>query len=107
MEAAGRKKKFPWFVYLILLGLIMLLALAPVGSVVLAGAVANTYGCRVDEGSAHPCLIGGKDYGGTLYSLGVLGWLMLLTLPAGAIAGLVWLVVLLLHRASWKRRNAS
>jgi hypothetical protein len=38
----------------------------------------------VDEGSVHPCVINGKDYGQLLYTLGVMGWLMLVTLPAGA-----------------------
>ena len=61
--------------------LIVLVALAPIGSVVACGLIANTYGCKVDEGSVHPCIIGGHDYGELLYSLGVLGWLMLVTLP--------------------------
>jgi hypothetical protein len=39
-----------------------------------------------------------------LYTLGVLGWLMLVTLPAGLLALLIWFIVLILHRASWRRR---
>jgi hypothetical protein len=97
-------KKFPWLIYLIVFFLIAMFALAPIGSVVIAGVIANSHGCHVDEGSLHPCVIGGKDYGETLYTLGVLGWLMLITLPAGAVAGLVWVVVLILHRARWRRR---
>ena len=98
-------KKFPWIIYFITLALILAAALAPVGSVVLAGTIGNAYGCQVDEGAAHPCVIGGKDYGETLYTLGVLGWLMLLTLPAGALAGFLWLIILLIHRARWKRQQ--
>ncbi len=45
-------QKFPWAVYLSLLALLLLLMFAPVSSVVLAGTVANAYGCQVDEGSA-------------------------------------------------------
>jgi hypothetical protein len=97
-------KKFPWAIYLIVLFLILAFALAPIGSVVIAGVIANAHDCRVDEGSVHPCVIGGKDYGETLYTLGVLGWFMLITLPAGALAGLLWLVVLILHRVRWRRR---
>ena len=52
-------------------------AFAPIGSVMLCGAIANAYGCKVDEGSVHPCIINGQDYGHLLYTLGVLGWLML------------------------------
>ena len=49
----------------------------------------------------------GHDYGQTLYTMGVLGWLMLPTLPAGGIAGLLWLVLLLLHHSRWKRRDVA
>ena len=38
-----------------------------------------------------------------LYTLGVLGWLMLVTLPGGLIVGAIWLGVLICHRARWKK----
>ncbi len=57
------------------------MALAPVGSVVLCSWIANSHGSKVDEGSVHPSVIGRKDYGQLLYRLGVLSWLMLLTVP--------------------------
>lgn len=100
-----RPKKFPWVVYAIVLFLIAAAALSPIGGVIVASTVANANGCTVDEGSVHPCVIGGKDYGETLYTLGVLGWLMLLTLPAGAAAGFIWLIILLLHRTRWRKRQ--
>jgi hypothetical protein len=100
-------RKFPWLFYWVALFLILTVALAPIASVVACSAIANTYGCRVDEGSAHPCMIHGKDYGETLYTMGVMGWLMLVTIPAGAVASGGWLVVLLIHRARWSRRKAS
>lgn len=81
--------------------------LAPVGSVLIAGTVANTFGCKVDEGSVHPCLIGGKDYGQLLYTLGVLGWLMLVTLPIGLLALLVWSAILLIHYRTWRKRDVA
>jgi hypothetical protein len=34
-----------------------------------------------------------------------MGWLMLVTLPAGAVAFAVWLIVLLLHRCAWRKRT--
>jgi len=101
------QKPFPWILYWMVLVLIVLVALAPVGSVVACGLIANTHGCRVDEGSVHPCVINGKDYGQLLYTLGVMGWLMLVKLPAGAFAFGLWLIVLLSHRANWRRRAAS
>ena len=30
--------------------------------------IANSHGCKVDEGSVHPCIINGKDYGQLLYT---------------------------------------
>jgi hypothetical protein len=101
------RKRFPWIWYWILLGAIALVALAPIGSVVACGVVAKANGCRVDEGSVHPCLINGKDYGELLYTLGVMGWFMLITIPAGAIGFALWLVVLLLHRTAWRKRLAT
>jgi len=90
-----RRKRFPWIVYWIVLGLIALFAFAPIGPVM------------VDEGSVHPCIINGHDYGELLYSLGVLGWLMLVTLPAGFFAFAVWLIILIVHRISWNKRFAA
>ena len=87
--------------------LIGLVALAPIFSVIACGMIAKAFGCRVDEGSIHPCIAHGKDYGPLLYNLGVAGWLMLLTLPAGALAGFLWLVALLLHRSRWRKRVAG
>jgi Na+/pantothenate symporter len=101
------RKRFPWIPYWIVLVLIVLFAFAPVGSVILCGLIANTYGCKVDEGSVHPCIIDGHDYGQLLYTLGVLGWLMLVTLPGGAFALVTWLIVLVLHHANWRKRAAT
>ena len=101
------RRRFPRILYCIVLVLIVLVALAPVGSVVACGLIANAHGCRVDEGSVHPCMINGRDYGQVLYTLGVMGWLMLVTLPVGALAFVLWLVVLIIHRTNWRRRAAS
>ncbi len=98
-------KRFPWAIYWIALVVLLMVMFAPVGSVTIAGTAANAFGCTVDEGSVHPCLIGGKDFGELLYTLGVLGWLMLLTLPIGALAVLIWIIVLLLHRRAWRNRS--
>ena len=40
-------------------------------------------------------MINGKDYGHLLYTLGVMGWLMLVTLPVGALAFMIWVIVLI------------
>src|SRR4029077_15725063 len=101
------RKRFPWILYWIVLILIVLVALAPGGSGVAGGLIANAHGCRVDEGSVHSCVINGKDYGQLLYTLGVMGLLILVTLPAGAFAFVFWLIVLISHRANWRKRAPS
>ena len=98
-------KRFPWTIYVVTLLFIAVVALAPIFSVVACSCIANAYGCKVDEGSAHPCVINGVDRGELLYALGVMGWFMLVTLPAGAFAMLVWIVVLLVHRSNWRKRG--
>src|SRR4029077_7113249 len=98
MTVAEPNKGFPWIIYIILLIIIVAATLAPVASVAVAGWIANSNGCKLDEGSVHPCVIGGRDYGQLLYTLGVLGWLMLATIPGGALALMVWLIILIVHR---------
>src|SRR6516165_1804239 len=87
-------KRFPRFWYLLALVVILAFAFAPIGSVMLCGAIANAYGWKVDEASVHPCIINGHDYGELLYSLGVMGWLMLATIPLGLVAVVSWLIFL-------------
>ena len=104
---AKPNKRFPWILYLLALAVIFAFAFTPIGSVMLCSAIANAYGCKVDEGSVHPCIINGQDYGHLLYTLGVLGWLMLVTIPGGLLAFAIWLIVFILHRASWRKRFAA
>ncbi|AMA44937.1 hypothetical protein APT63_04510 [Pseudomonas sp. 22-AL-CL-001] len=63
---------------------IALFAAAPLLLAIGAGTMASQFGCQVDEGSPHACWILGWDAGPTFYRLGVMGWYMLVTLPAGA-----------------------
>ena len=106
MTTAAPKRRFPWWAYWLAFAFIAVFTLWPVGAVTLAQLIADANGCRVDEGSVHPCIVGGQDLGETLYTLGVLGWLMLVTLPLGFGALIVWLIILLIHRAAWGRANA-
>jgi hypothetical protein len=102
-----RRKRFPWILYWIGLALIILVAFAPIGSVMVCAVIATAHGCKVDEGSAHPCIVNGHDYGHLLYTLGVMGWLMLLTIPAGLFAFAIWLVALIWHQTKWRKRFAA
>ena len=102
----SKPKRFPWVWYLLALFIIVGFAFAPIGSVMLCAAIANANGCKVDEGSAHPCIINGHDYGELLYDLGVMGWFMLVTIPGGLVAFASWLILLILHRVAWQKRSA-
>ena len=101
---SGAARRFPWAVYIVLGIVILLLALAPLASVLVASFVAGANGCALDEGSIHPCLVGGADWGEALYTMAVAGWLMLLSLPLGGAALLLLALVLGIHRYFWARK---
>lgn len=84
---------------------IIVFALFPVASVVLAGLIATPAGCELNEAVVHPCIIAGMDFGDLLYAMGVLGWLMIGTIPAGVILFAIWVVVLIVHMAALAIRN--
>lgn len=90
-------------IYGVTLVAITVLALFPLLSAITAAVLADINGCALDEGSPHPCLILGSDWGNTLYNMSVAFWMMLFTLPAGALLFIVWLVVLVTHL--WRRRK--
>lgn len=69
----------------------MILCLMPVFSVLLAQAIAKKLNCEINEGSATTCLWNGHDIGSHLYSMFVLGWLGLVTVPAALIILVSWL----------------
>ena len=102
MTAASARRRFPWLPYVVALVLILLVALAPVISVAVAGWIAGANGCVLHEGNINPCMVNGQDVGGTLYNLFVLGWFMLATLPLGAIALAALLAILIVHLL-WRR----
>lgn len=106
-SAATRPRRFPVLPYAIVLVLIILVALAPLGSVMISGAIANANGCTLNEGGAHPCMINGSDWGETLVTMFVLGWLSFVTLPLGGIAFAIWCVVLLAHAIVRKRKRVA
>ena len=85
---------------------ILIFAISPFISVMIAGTIADRYNCQLDEGSIHPCVVNGEDIGDTLYTLGVLGWLALATIPLGLIAIGVYLTgVATFYMARWLLRR--
>ena len=83
-------------------GLIVLWMFLPVILSLTAGMVANSFGCRLDEGSVHPCQAFGKDIGASLYFWGMMGWFSLATFPTGLMA-LVGFTLFVW----WRSRRAS
>jgi hypothetical protein len=86
--------------------LIALCAGWPIATVATAGAIARWNGCTLHEGAAHPCLVGGWNLGGTLYTMSVLGWFMIATIPLGVVAFVGWTTVWLVWRTFQKRYAA-
>jgi hypothetical protein len=79
--------------------------LLPILAVLVATALASIGHCDLDEGSVHPCILLGHDFGGVLYPMFVSGWFGLMTLPVLAAALLLWIVVEIVHRL--RRRHPS
>jgi hypothetical protein len=80
---------------ILILVAILIWTLWPVALVAVAGSIASSNGCALDESTAHPCIVNGQDIGGTLYAMGVMGWFMLVTLPTGSLALLAYVLILL------------
>ena len=80
-----------------------LVGIAPFVSVLLASWIADAHGCRLDEGSVHACMVLGSDWGGTLYAMGVMGWLMLLSIWPLLLSPLLLIAGLLARRAARRR----
>ncbi|MFC4639895.1 hypothetical protein [Deinococcus hohokamensis] len=77
----------------------------PVLLLALGVSIAHWRGCRLDEGSVHPCLVLGVDLGGALYTMGMMGWIMLITVPTGLLVGALVGGAALVRRA-WNRKNS-
>jgi len=76
----------------LLIGYVVIAVLSgwPIALVALASTIASWNNCTLHEGFVNPCIVNGRDIGETLYSMGVMGWFMLATLPLGAVAFIVW-----------------
>ncbi|MBT9246111.1 hypothetical protein KM031_17665 (plasmid) [Gemmobacter fulvus] len=88
-----------------LLILMVVIGIAPLVSVALAGLIAESNGCALHEGFAQPCIVFGADIGGVLYTMAVMGWLMLISLffLGGGLLGLAWEGILLVLRRMSRR----
>jgi hypothetical protein len=84
------------FLHGLVLVLILLIAFSPFLVAMIAGSIASANGCRLDEGNIHPCIVNGQDIGQTLYTLGMMGWFAIATIPLGLAAAGIYLVGVIL-----------
>lgn len=103
---APSPRRFPWAIYWVLFALIFILGNLPVITTVVSAALANAYHCNISETVLNPCVIGGRDWGSDLQFGGMSFLYIFLTWPVAFVLFVVWLIVLLVHRANFKRRNA-
>ena len=96
-------RRFPTVVYAILFFLIAVIAMLPLLTTIIAAAVTNAYGCNISEGVLNPCIINGTDYGSLLQFGGMSFLYIFLTWPVAFVLFIIWLIVLLIHRARFKR----
>ena len=82
--------------------LIVFIAVFPLLSAGIAASVAKSHNCVLNEGTAHPCVIGGHDYGSMLYNMGVMGWLMFISFPFAFLA-FVGFTIYVVVRSSKKK----
>lgn len=87
----GRRLAMPFLLSAVA---ILLLTSAPLIAALSASSAANVFGCELNEGGVHPCVVGGTDIGEMLAFLFVSGWFMFFTIPLGAAAMLVWCIAL-------------
>ena len=83
----------------ILLVVSLVIGLLPVISVLIAAAISSANDCVLHEGGVNPCVVWGVDLGELLYTLGVMGWFMLISIPFGSIGVLIalfWISIILL-----------
>lgn len=83
----------------------LLACVAPLLSTAVAAGIAKFKGCTLHEGFVNPCVVAGVDIGEALYTMGVMGWLMLFTLPFGILLLLAWIAVEIVHLM--RRRRAE
>lgn len=73
--------------------------------VLTAGVITTQLGCRSDEAAAYPCFIAGRDMGGILYVMGMMGWVAIAMAPLMLLTIVAWLVFAPALFALWMRRR--
>jgi hypothetical protein len=90
-------------VFRVLMAILLMIALLPVFSMAAAEVMAQFYGCKLDLAGAHPCIVGDRDIGHALLTLGMMGYFLFATMPfiVGIVA--VWLLAEIIR---WARSRS-
>ena len=86
-------------------GIIVSWAFFPIVCLLIATVVSAACGCPIGANSPAPCVVFGLDIVKTLYTLRVMGWLSIVTLPTGAIAWLAYFAYCLIERSIVRNRR--
>ncbi len=77
-------------VYLAIFGI----GIGPLMVALTAGSIAEANGCELHEGFVNSCVVNGWDIGESLYTMGVLGWMTLATLPLALVLAIIFTAIL-------------
>jgi hypothetical protein len=75
------------------LALILMVGALPLLSLLLAMLFASAFGCQLDEGSVHKCVVLGLDFGGLLYPMALGAFFAVFTIPLAGLALIAWFIV--------------
>ncbi|WP_404934104.1 hypothetical protein [Nitratireductor sp. L15S-10] len=104
MSGDGKLNRKTKTAFIVLLVVILVLAALPVLSVAFSSILASWHGCTLHEGFSNPCMIAGADRGDMLYTMFVMGWLMLISLPFGMAALIAWTIALMIAVIQARRK---
>ena len=86
------------------MAILLFICLLPLMSMAAAEFIAQVNGCKLDLTGAHPCVVGGRDIGHDLLTLGMMGYFLFATMPAVAAIVVLWVLVELV---AFARRRAA
>ena len=90
-----------WLVFV----LILLFSVFPIFLMATGIVIAGDHGCTINEGNTTPCMIDGTDWGPTLVFFGLSPLFLIATFPLAFVFFLIWLIILLVHRSRWNKRQ--
>ena len=100
-------RRFPMLPYWIVLGLLFIVANFPIGTWIYGLYEVSAYDCTINASADSSCAVGGVAQAQEAAGLSLSYLFLLATWPFAFLLGIVWLTVLLIHRALWKRKAVA